>query len=71
MRDNIKKGDKMDKMNPEQAEFMMELIYSVVKSPYNTDKDAIEEIVRIFETYGMRCGIRSNKAPKYFVLTEE
>ncbi|MBQ8541271.1 MAG: hypothetical protein IJ435_07330 [Clostridia bacterium] len=67
----MKTGDKMDKMNLEQAQFLIKLIHSVVRSPYNTDKEAIEEIVKIFEMYDMKCGLRSHKFPQFFIHREE
>ncbi len=60
----------MDKIGLEQAEILVELIYSVVKSPYNTDREAMEEIVRILEFHGMECGERGKKTPGYYILTE-
>ena len=61
----------MKEMPLEKALTLTELIHSVVRSPYNTDKEAMEEIVKIFEMYGIRCGARSNKTPKYYILTDE
>lgn len=58
-------------MNLKDALFLIELIHSVVRSPYNTDAEALKEIVGIFEGYGMTCGMRSNKSPEYYILTEE
>ncbi len=61
----------MNEMNLERAQFFIELIHSVVRSPYNTDKEAIEEIVGIFESHGMKCGLRSQKFPQFLVHSEE
>ena len=41
-----------------------------IRSQYYTEKEAIEEIVKIFALYGIDCGFRS-KSPSFYIINEE
>lgn len=59
----------MEEMNIEDAKYMINLIHGIVRNNYYDDKEAMMEIVKIFEHYGMNCGTRRT-APQVLILTE-
>lgn len=61
----------MENLTLEQALFLIKEINIKVRNQYYTDKEAIEEIVKTFELFGIDCGARSDKTPLYYILTEE
>ena len=59
----------MDNLTLEQMLFIIKEINIKIKSQYYTDREAIEEIVKIFGLYGIDCGFRS-KPPEYYTIRE-
>lgn len=60
----------MSELTYEEAMRLIKLINLTVRNNYLNDQGAMEEIVGIFEAYGIDCGNRSEKHEPFYVLRD-
>lgn len=65
----LRGGDYMKDMSVEETKYVIKLIHGIVRSDYYDDREAMRKIVKIFEHYGIDCGMRKT-TPTVFVIRE-